>query len=192
LLPAGNKEPDGSFIPNNRPRVATRIWPTFILEVGFSDRLIDSHNDAQRWLATTQVRVVLIISIWPQRTDGTFQAVAMRYRQPVVAPAAGAAILADQAISFGTARLHHQSVTVLNNLIAPAPPVPAPPTLSGWLAGAALQLPCNAAGLAQYQLLLPTADLFQGVPAGVPAGLLLNINIDLFEVQQKVNNAFQY
>ena len=61
--------------------------------------------------------------------------------------------------------------------IVPAPPpiVPAPQ--------------CNAAGIAVFQLQIPTAAIFNGVliPQGIPA----QIDIDLFELQQEVESSYQ-
>jgi hypothetical protein len=45
---------------------------------------------------------------------------------------------------------------------------------------------CNALGLPDYQLRIPTALLFTGVPTGVPGGLGPNVTIDLFAIQQEV------
>jgi hypothetical protein len=44
---------------------------------------------------------------------------------------------------------------------------------------------CNAPGMAQYQLPLPLASLFHGLPA-IPGGLAGNVNVDLYEIQQAI------
>ena len=46
--------------------------------------------------------------------------------------------------------------------------------------------PCDAHGIPTYQLTLPTIEIFNGVPGGVPTDLPGVAAIDLFEVQCRI------
>jgi len=165
-----SREPDGCLFPvgrtgpscddswNNNP------WPTLIVEIASAEDLDDLHASAQRWLDhNTQVRMVVGIKIWSTHTNGKVSLLALLYlranpAQPI------------QAISFGTAKIHY--------------------TNKNWLTSQGIaftgvgtgSVPCNALGIAQYQLQIPTAELYHGV--AVPHGVPTNITVDLYEIQQ--------
>ena len=78
----------------------------------------------------------------------------------------------SQIISFGTADLPTAAV----NLLVACTNTPAV-NLRGVGFG---DPPFNAAGIAAYQLNLPTAELYDGVLTGIPVGIPGIICIDLF------------
>jgi len=172
------REPDLVMTAINRPRPQVRIgtptggaYPSLVVEIacstslGYLDSLAPIYFDDR-----TRIRLYLGIKLWERRNDGTAMMVAMLYSRGTPAP------LSPTVISFGTANLAPATLAVLNNSVLPV-------ALTGVGAGGP---PCNAAGLPQYQLQLPTVELYNHVPGGVPAGYPPTIDIDLFEVQQEV------
>jgi len=169
------REPDGAAYPDTTPNPGAahpnsadpegHPWPTVIFEVGVSQSLLDLHNAAQDYLTNpnSTIRLVVVVKIYPKRTNGTRAMVALSYShanpaQPITA------------ISFGTAPLAPPSRNYIN-----------------WLGGAAVQAGapgCNAIGQAAFQLMIPSATLFHGAPGGVPGGVPAMIAIDLYSVQQ--------
>ena len=107
------------------------------------------------------------------RAGGAFAALVLLYLRsnaPNTSPV--------QAISFGTAPLHGNAVNSMPAIIRPL--------ISGFH-GLAPQV-CNAAGLPAFQINLPVAELYHGVPpAAVPAELSANLQIDLFGIQRAVS-----
>jgi hypothetical protein len=141
-------------------------WPTVVVEVGLDESVADLHADVQLWLgANTSVQMVITIKLWAGRQA----MLAMSYTRAVLPNPVNV-------ISFGTVNLHHASMAGINAARGATP-------ITGVGAGGPA---CNAAGIAAYQLPIPTALLYTGDPGGVPLGLGANINIDLFLVQQRV------
>jgi len=173
-------QPDGSIIPNGLPLPAQSPfwkgplpWPTVIIEVGDSQKLSALHQRANLWLgANTGVQVVLVFKYYKKYNNGHYGMLALRYERgngPTFA------------VSFGT----HQLSQATRNSI----PGGIPLTGVGENTPAGPAYPaCNALGLPDYQLRIPTALLFAGVPTGVPGGLGANVTMDLFVIQQRAFN----
>lgn len=87
-------------------------------------------------------------------------------------------ILAVYAVSFGTRPVRPNSVGTINDY--------GPNALVGVGAGG---VACNAPGIPTYLLRLPTALVFNGVPA--PAGAPAFYTIDLFRLQQVVIHRYE-
>ncbi|KYQ92574.1 hypothetical protein DLAC_06563 [Tieghemostelium lacteum] len=186
-------QPDQSILPNGRVGLINMNnlpYPTLVVEVGYSQSLQSLHTKALQYLnANTDIQMVICVSIWPRRPNNTFQALVLLYRRgfaPGVNP--------EDIISFGTAPLHHDTHGTINgwNL--------APNQLRGFgVTINGVQTPaCNQAGMAQYTLQIPSADLYHGVPlapsvaglppTNIPAGVPANIPLDLFNLQTRINN----
>lgn len=175
------RRPDVLLIPDNLPAPAPGLgmnadndpYPTFVAEVGISETIGSLHGLADEYFdPRTTIRVYLAVKIWPMRPNGTFAAIALLYLRnnvPNTTPA--------QVISFGTAPIHAKALTSM-------PPV-IPPLIVG-NHGIAPQV-CNAAGLPAFQINLPTAELYHGVPGvpnGVPVGVPAVLPLDLFQLQR--------
>ncbi|RUS20341.1 hypothetical protein BC937DRAFT_95458 [Endogone sp. FLAS-F59071] len=97
-------------------------------------------------------------------------------------------------ISFGTAPFNPVITNTLtehaNAAVAAAHPAgtgPPPPVVLNTTGIGFDGPPCNALGIATYQLNLPTVEIFNGVPTGIPAGIPPGgIDIDLYYVQDGV------
>lgn len=59
------KQPDNSYRPRRLPRNRSRKWPTFTVEVGFSEPTRKHEDDAKWWLSQSNgdVRIVLTIDV---------------------------------------------------------------------------------------------------------------------------------
>jgi len=172
-----SKEPDGCVIPLTKPNPGPasplradndgNAWPNVVIEIAASDTLTDVLNDAARWLGPhTSVQVLLSIMVWRVTIAHgvkSAQMVALRFRR--VAPQ-----VPDHIISFGSKHLHHATATSFNKV--------GWPTVTGYIAGVAV---CNAAGMPNYQLPIPSADVYHGaiLPVNAPA----NYDIDLYEIK---------
>ncbi|CAB5365987.1 unnamed protein product [Rhizophagus irregularis] len=81
-------------------------------------------------------------------------------------------------ISFGTAPLHQESIDIINST-----------GIQNYRFIGFLQpedIACTNAGMPNYQIDIPSNLLFNGFPGGVPQGTPNNLNIDLWEVQQRI------
>jgi len=176
----GAREPDGSLLPINRnvPPFAQRsndmgqAYPTLVIEIGVSQTLADLDDYARDYFSTrTTIRLYLVIKLYPLRANGTAPMVALLYvrSNPINR-------IPSTVISFGTCPLHHMTIATLTNHVQAAAV-----TGVGYGAG-----PCNAAGLVPYLIQLPTVELYNGVPGGVPAGHPVTIPVDLFGIQAAV------
>lgn len=63
------KEPDGSWKPQKEQRAHPRIWPTTVLEVGWSESINKLAIDAQNWLETEGSQIQAAITIKIERTS---------------------------------------------------------------------------------------------------------------------------
>ena len=151
--------------------------------MGHSQSLADLHTKALTWLgANTTIQMVIVIKIWDLFGNNHIRLLAMRYERGAANPVF--------AVSFGTHQLHHQSRNVLNNTILGATPLTGvgeldPATGNPYPA-------CNGAGIAQYQLCIPTPLLFTGLPGGIPPAGPANghYGLDLFRIQTGVIASF--
>jgi len=158
------RPPGQGMNPNNDP------YPTFVTEFGVSESVDSLHGLALEYFsARTTIRAYLALKIWELRHNNTFAALALLYLRSNVPNS-----MPVQAISFGTAPIHGLALNSMPPIILPLivgnhGPVP---------------VACNAAGLAGFQINIPTADLYLGVPAGIPAGVPAQLQIDLFPIQR--------
>ena len=128
---------------------------------------------ANIWLSVPTVQVVIVINIVRRLQQGGVPMFALRYEQGSAAPV--------WSISFGTAAPHPHSIRSVNTLGGP------PLTGVGLLVqpGGAPYPACNAQGMVDYQLHVPSARVFSGCPQ-VPAGVPHNYFIDLFDIQEGI------
>lgn len=78
-------------------------------------------------------------------------------------------------ISFGTAPLHPSTIdSLLNDVGVPIANI----TGVGFVTTA-----CDAPGIPTYQLHIPSIELFNGVPGGVPVEAVNGFYLDLWELQ---------
>ena len=172
--------PDGAIIPRGRPMPPAgqgrdaegKPYPTLVIEVGFTESLQSLHELAADFFSPrTTIRLYLAIKIFSRRVNGTRPMLALLYRRPNPVPANP---LPSIVKSFGTAPLSSQSLAYLRSQGIAAN------AITGY--GNPGAPSCNAVGIPQYQVPLPTAELFNGVPGGVPAGMPANIMLDLYMV----------
>ncbi len=116
------REPDTCIFPRGVPKPAANPcdtlgnpWPTVLVEVqfivislpmqvGWDETVADLHADALTWLgAGTTIQIVVIVKLWPRRSNGTAAMLAMSFTRGVANPTA--------AISFGTAAIANHHVT---------------------------------------------------------------------------------
>jgi len=176
----GMGEPDSAFTPDGLPPVNPPIsssgmaWPTVILEVGWTESHNDLISDKNWWLAAgTAVQIVIIIRIFGSVGNAIPPSVpmlAMQFVRGVAAP--------TQVISFGTRPLHYATVGVTNAL----------GPITGVLAAGGA---CNAPALPAFQIQLPTALVFTGVPIPAVLAGFVNISLDLYAIQQNVLKVFR-
>lgn len=150
-------------------------YPTLVVEVAISESVGSLHAlAAQYFNARTTIRAYLAVKVWEQRNDGTFAALALLYLR-----SNNPNTTLVQAISFGTSPIHGNS---LNSL----PPVihnPNNSIITGVISGP-LGQPCNQAGLATFQINMPLAEIYHGVPGSIPAQVpSAPLQIDLFLLQ---------
>jgi hypothetical protein len=163
--------PDCCLIPVGRPTppigtVAGDAYPTVVVEVGITQTIPQLHARAAVYFAAaTNIRLYLAFKLYK---NGAM--LLLFYQRLNAAP------LVPDAISFGRHNLHHTVVTSVNALI--------PATFTG--VGRPGGVACNAAGIAMYQVQLPVAELYHNV--AVPAGLPVNLTVDLFNIQSSVDN----
>jgi len=115
--------------------------------------------------AYTSIQRYVAIKIYGLRRNHTFAALVLLYSRahvPVTTPVL--------AISCGTA-------PVMSGRL----PLAIRPLVTGVGYGGP---PCNQAGLPAYQLPLPFAAIYHGI--AVPAGLPLNLDIDLFQMLRHI------
>jgi len=147
-------------------------YPTFVVEAAAAETVSSLHNLAPTFFnARTTIQVYLAVKVWEQRDDGTFAALALLYLRSSRTP-----ISPVQAISFGTGPIHANALSSMPQAIMSTP-------ISGVIDGFGGQL-CNQANLEAFQISIPVADLYHGVPGGVPVGLPSNLLIDLYKVQR--------
>jgi len=180
IIDAVNKcrEPDLTMVPNNRPRPHRKFgnrngdpYPTLVVEVAFSVSLKDLDDLALDYFdSRTRIRLYLALKFWDRRNDGTAAMVAMLYNRG--SPHKHSPTI----VSFGTGNLRPATHNVINNVILPT-------ALTGVGEGGP---PCSAPALPHYLLQIPTVDLYDRVPGGVPVGYPPHIDIDLYLVQQSV------
>jgi len=150
----------------------TEPYPTFVAEVGYSESLDSLHSLAVEYFnARSTIQVYLAVKIWARRDDNTFSALALLYRRNAPNPTTTPV----QAISFGSARIHGNSLNTMPGVI--------PPLITG--NHGALPQACDGGGLPAFHINIPLANLYHGVPGGVPANLqpLGNFQIDLYQIQ---------
>jgi len=168
LEPDGAWKPRGLGSPPSAVDAAGVIYPTLVFEVGYTESTVSLHNLAPIYLGpNTSIQLYVAIKIFGRRGNGTFAMLALLYSRtnaPVTTPV--------HAISCGTAPIVQHVLTAILQ----------PPLLTG--VGIAAAPACNQAGLPQYQLHLPLASIYHGV--GVPAGLPLNFDLDLFQLQRNI------
>eukprot|EP01133_Synstelium_polycarpum_P002452 gene2452-2788_t len=183
------QQADRSFTPFGRAGFAANAdgdtFPTMIIEVGVTQSLKSLHDKAQRYLlATTDIQIVLCISLWPRRPNNSFQMVALLYiRDPLQVHSTR---LPQTVVSFGTAPLHYTSRDAIRGyfqdewrarrpipgFVPPAAPAPLPAFPAGFVypihghLNAATVPPGNPPNPV-YTLNIPTASLFNGVPGVV-------------------------
>ena len=144
-------------------------YPTLVIEVGVSENVDSLHGLALEYFsARTRIRAYLALKIWELRNSNTFAALALLYLRNNVPNS-----MPVQAISFGTAPIHRHALNSMPQII--------PPLIVGNHGPAAVA--CSAAGLAGFQINIPTAEMYHGVPAGVPVGVPAQLQIDLFHIQ---------
>ena len=63
------KEPDASYIPSSLPAGRSENWPSFVIEVGYSESSVKLRTDAAWWIVQSNgdVRAALTIHISPRR-----------------------------------------------------------------------------------------------------------------------------
>ncbi|KYR01410.1 hypothetical protein DLAC_02000 [Tieghemostelium lacteum] len=175
-------EPDQSIKPQNRvgPQANNTglPFPTLVVEVGYSQSLQSLNTKALQYLnPNINIQMVICVKIWNRCPNNTFRALMMFYRRGF------AGTNPEQIISFGTAPLHHETRNTINgwNLNANQ--------LSGFgITVNGIPTPvCNQAGMALYTLQIPSADLYNGVAAGVPVCVPATIPLDLFDLQTLIN-----
>jgi len=143
------------------------LWPTLIVEIQYKRSLQVGINKANQWLAAgTGVQVVIVVKLYSQTVNGVAM-VALRFER-------GAAANPTWAVSFGTRTVTPAERNRINNLGG------------AQVVGVGQGGPtCNAAGLALYQLRLPTNLLTVGIPAAnVPAAA--HFDVDLHTLQSRV------
>eukprot|EP01133_Synstelium_polycarpum_P018140 gene18140-21684_t len=100
------RQPHTSVVPVGRHTLleANRSgdpFPTLIIQVGMTQSLLSLHEKALDYLSdTTDIQLVISISVWPRRIDGTFQMVAMLYNRTY------SSLIPQTIVSFGSAPLH--------------------------------------------------------------------------------------
>ena len=111
------------------------------------------------------MQLYVAIKSYKVKSDETFALLALLYSRanvPLTTPL--------MAISFGTAAVMAERL-----------PLAIRPLLTGVGFGGP---PCDQAGLAAYQLPLPLASFYHGVP--MPPGLPAYLNLDLFHLQGRI------
>eukprot|EP01133_Synstelium_polycarpum_P017026 gene17026-20283_t len=140
----------------------------------------------QRFLELrTSVRVVIGIKVFERRAAGTFALIVMVYLRGVnlVAGAVGTE-RPNTIISCGTAP--PEPTSALPTLVNLTPPGVLWRGLGATAPNGAADPICNAAAMPLYQIQIPVAELYNGVAGGPLPDLPANINVDLFQIQQKV------
>jgi len=182
-----SRDPDASVMPHNLPAPAAGNhayrpgdpYPTFVIEIGDSQSLVDLNDAAADYFsARTTIQIYLGIKFWKTLQNGNHRMVAMLYLRNAATP-----LVPTSAVSFGTIGLLQ---TTINTLTA-AHKINVPlASITG--VGRPGGVACNAAGMAAYQITIPTNLLYHGVnPA--PAGIPPNISIDLYPIQQAIMRA---
>jgi len=141
-------------------------FPTMVVEVGKAQTFPDLCNKATSYFSPyTTIQIYLAIKVFDPQGNGARAMVALLYLRTNPNP------LTPAAISFGTSPLHHTTLAVLQNVGA---------AVVGVGHGGP---PCNGPGIPIYQLHFPSVNLFNGVPGGVPVGMPVAFNLDLWDVQ---------
>jgi hypothetical protein len=132
-------------------------YPTVVVEVGVSQRLHSLHDRAADYLSPhTSIRIYIALKFYPMRQDGTMVMIALMYRrlpQPQPQPQPNVRPQPILKISFGTAQPHPNVQAELQQLGGVQP--------RGLGYG---DDPLTQPGMPLYQLIVPKADLFHGVP----------------------------
>ncbi|PKY57762.1 hypothetical protein RhiirA4_510727 [Rhizophagus irregularis] len=165
--------------------------PRMIIEVGRYESIGSLHSLAKEYFSnstqTNLIQVYLSIKIFPRQSAGTAAMVAMIYLRDNQIPGQNrpnASMITVQntqpnlVISFGTAPLHQESIDIINST-----------GIRNYRFIGFLQpedIACTNAGMPNYQIDIPSNLLFNGFPGGVPQGTPNNLNIDLWEVQQRI------
>ncbi|KYQ93308.1 hypothetical protein DLAC_05974 [Tieghemostelium lacteum] len=176
-------EPDQSITPNGRGpplMVDNSPFPTLVVEVGYSQSPQSLHTKALHYLnPLSNIQLVICVKIWSRNpANQNFRALMMFYRRGF------AGTNPEQIISFGTSPLHHETRNTLNGWNLPVNQI----TGFGVTINGVPTPACNQAGMAQYILQIPSAELYNGVAGGVPNGVPANIPLDLFNLQTKIND----
>jgi hypothetical protein len=140
MRPRARRPPGQGINAQNDP------YPTLVAEVGLSESVGSLHVLAVEYFdPRTTNRCYLAVKIWPERSDGTFAALALLYlrtNSPSKIPA--------QAISFGTAPIHLSAVDTMPNM------------MSSMITGNHGDVPevCKAAGIPAFSINIPVAELY--------------------------------
>ncbi|EGG23305.1 hypothetical protein DFA_05437 [Cavenderia fasciculata] len=180
-------QPDRSYVPRGRanpvqpPLLAAdqdnAPFPTMVVEIGVTQSLQSLHDKAIDYLcATTDIQIVLCISLWPRRRRGIintnlFQMVALLYNRvySVNHP--------QTVISFGTAPLHPLSIESIQRWGSPN-------QVQGHIKVDTVPVQTNDI----YTIKIPSESLFNGVPGGVPTGVPANIPLNLLDLRDQLTD----
>lgn len=172
--------------------------PRMIIEVGKTETIESLNSLAGEYFSnsvqSSLVQVYLSIKMFSRRTNDTVAMVATLYlrnnqvpnlalNQPTPPPNTPPTVpmtntIPNLVISFGTAPLHQVSRTFINNIGVRSD------RIIGFLQPN--DPACVAAGMANYQINIPSNLLFCDYPGGVPHGIPNNFTLDLWNVQQYI------
>ncbi|GBB92081.1 hypothetical protein RclHR1_01960031 [Rhizophagus clarus] len=170
--------PDVTVQPNDLPQpVAGREcdstgwpYPTVVMEVGLSEGVNSLHTLARSYFSVrTDIQIYLAIKIYSRRRNGTRAMVAFLYQRSNFD---GRPILVK---SFGTAPLRWNTLRFFRNMDVPNQAI----TGVGRTAP-----PCNGPNIPDYQINIPSNEIFRGSPVGIPPNLVVGFNLDLYRLQR--------
>jgi len=166
LEPDIDLRPVGLTVPPALADATGLTFPDVVWEVAWSQAYRQLHNFAPIYLGpNTSIQLYGALKIYPRRINQTFALLVVLYSRanvPLTTPV--------HAISFGTAPVSRGHL-----------PAVIRPLLTGVGFGGPA---CNQVGLPAYQLPLPVASIYHGV--AMPAGLPVNFNIDLYQIQRQI------
>jgi len=183
--PAWKKIPDACITPHDRNFFAggRRRYVTGVFEMLVSEELGQPNKGHDKVIngylaANTGIQWAFLICVWQTwltHAQGRFAAVALLYRR-------GAAVVPEQVISFGTRPIHGNAMPRFNGN-NPLPGWTHPPIVDN-------SAQCWQAGLPNFAINVPKADIYHGVPANLlPAfanAAPPNYSYDLFEFREAI------
>ncbi|RHZ74334.1 hypothetical protein Glove_226g4 [Diversispora epigaea] len=163
-----------------QPLRAGRHCPNLVVEIGNTESLSHLHEMVVGYFSLqTTIQLYLTIKLFPPcPRNNTFALLALLYSRNNPNPTIPIIVK-----SFGTAPLSAATRNYLQNTIN----VPV-----NIITGVGFEaVPCNMVNIPEYQLAIPTNQLFNGARGGVPIDIPQNFYIDLFVLQDVYQNALE-